>query len=103
MDRVDEKVREGFWRRKVVAESTDRVSPAASSIRPHAEQVDEEVAGELDREHLRDDVEVRHERGLQDDGNVRRVEELDGVRRILATVASGLDGEINAETLENED
>ena len=103
MDRVNEKMREGFWRREVVAETTDGVRPSASSIRPHAEQVDEEVAGELDREHLRDDIEVRHERGLQDDGNVRRVEELDGVRRILATVASRLDGEINAETLENED
>ena len=103
MDRVNEKMREGFWRRQVVAETTDGVRPSATGIRPDAEQVDEEVSCELDREHLRDDVEVRHERGLQDDGNVRRVEELDGVRRILATVASGLDGEINAETLENED
>merc|ERR1719237_1663001 len=37
---------------------------------------------------------------LQDDGNVRGVEELDGVRRVLATVAGRLDGEIHAEALE---
>ena len=103
MDRVNEKVRERFRRREVVAESTDGVRPAASGIRPDAEQVDEEVACELDREHLRDDVKVRHESRLQDDGNVRGVEKFDGIRRVLATVASRLDGEIHAEALEDVD
>ena len=70
MDRVNEKMREGFWRREVVAETTDGVRPSASSIRPDTEQVDKEVSCELDREHLRDDVEVRHERRLQNDGDV---------------------------------
>ena len=36
---------------------------------------------------------------LEDDGNVGGVEELDGVGRVLATVASGLDREVDAESL----
>ena len=92
-------MREGFWRREVVAETTDGVRPSATGIRPDTKQIDEEVSCELDREHLRDDVEVRHERRLQNDGNVRRVEELDGIGGILAAVAGGLDRQIYAETL----
>jgi len=41
--------------------------------------------------HLRDDVEVRDESTLQDDGNIGRVEQLDGIAAVLAAVASRLD------------
>ena len=36
---------------------------------------------------------------MEDDGDVGGVKELDGIRRILATVSGGLDGEIHAEAL----
>lgn len=41
---------------------------------------------------LCNDVKVGDERRLQDNGDVGGVEQLDGVRRILSTVASRLDG-----------
>ena len=44
-----------------------------------------------DTTHLRDDVEVRDESTLQDDGNIGRVEQLDGIAAVLAAVASRLD------------
>ena len=72
----------------------------ARRIRPGSEQVHENVADELGREHLRDDVEVRDQRRLQDDGDVGGVEELDGVGRVPATVADRLDWEIETEALE---
>ena len=72
----------------------------ARRIRPGSEQVHENVAAELGSEHLRDDVEVRDERRLQDDGDVGGVEELDGVGRVPATVADRLDREIDTEALE---
>jgi hypothetical protein len=37
-------------------------------------------------EELREEVEVGHEGGLQDDGHVRRVEQLDRVRPLLPAV-----------------
>ena len=48
---------------------------------------------------LRDDVEVGDERRLEDDGNVGRVEEFDGIAAVLATVAGRLDGQVDAEAL----
>lgn len=52
------------------------------------------------RTYLGDDVEVGHESGLEDDWDVRGVEELDWVAAVLSTVAGRLDWEVNAESLE---
>ncbi|GMR48758.1 hypothetical protein PMAYCL1PPCAC_18953, partial [Pristionchus mayeri] len=61
-----EHVTEGLGRREVVADSTSGVAAVGSrSIRPGSEQVDKRMS------HLRDDVEVRDESGLEDDGDVR--------------------------------
>ena len=49
--------------------------------------------------HLRDDIEVGDESALKDDGDVGSVEQLNGVRAVLPTVTSALDGKINSETL----
>lgn len=49
--------------------------------------------------YLRDDVEVGHQGTLQNDGNVGGVEQLDGVRRLLASVTSRLDGQVHTESL----
>ena len=85
--------------REVVAEAADGVGAAAARVTPHAEQVDEEVAGELDAHHLRDHVEVGHQRGLEDDRDVGGVEEFDGVATVLASVPGALDGQIHSESL----
>lgn len=55
------------------------------------------------REHLRDDVKIRDQSALKDDGDVRSVEEFDGVRRILSSVSGGFDGQVDAESLEVND
>lgn len=69
------------------------------TYRPGAQQVHQEVATETSGEHLRDDVKVGHQRRLQDDGNIRGVEKLDGIGVVLATVACRLDGQIHSEAL----
>ena len=69
------------------------------TYRPHSEQTDEKVWAKLAGHHLRNHVEIGDERALQDDGNVGRVEELDGVGAVLAAVLGRLDGEIDTETL----
>lgn len=40
---------------------------------------------------LAEEVKVRHERGLEDDGHVRRVEQLDRVGSLLSAVLLVLD------------
>ena len=50
----------------------------ARCVRLRSKQIHEDVATELGREHLRDDVEVLDERRLQYDGDVEDIEELDG-------------------------
>ena len=88
--------------REIVAETSDRVGTLGSVVRPDAQQVDQNVSREFRREHLRDDVEVGDESRLKDDRDVRRVEQLDRVRRRLATVTGGFDRQINAKTLGGE-
>lgn len=67
---------------------------------PLAQQVDEEVSTELLGEDLREEIEVGDESGLQNDGDVRGVEKLDGVRLLVALHLSRRDGQLNSETLE---
>jgi hypothetical protein len=51
-------------------------------------------------EHLGEEVQVGHEGGLQDDWDVRGVEELDWVGLSVASHLSGADLELNSEALE---
>ena len=69
------------------------------TYRPGAQQADQQVAAEAGGQHLGDDVQVGHQSGLQDDGDVGRVEELDGVGVVLAPVPGRLDGQVDAEAL----
>lgn len=48
---------------------------------------------------MRNNVQVGHECGLQNDRNVRRVEELDRIAAVLTPVAGRLDREVHSETL----
>ena len=69
------------------------------TYRPSTEEINQEVATEARGKHLGDNVQVGDQGGLQDDGDVGGVEELDGVGVVLAAVASGLDGQIDPESL----
>jgi len=81
-----------FRRRQVVTQPSDGISSAASSVVPDSEEGHEEVATELNGHHLRDHVEIGHQRRLQDDRDVGSVEQLDGLVTLLASVAGRLDG-----------
>ena len=66
---------------------------------PDAEKAHDEVARELVRKHLRHDVQVGHERALQDDRDVRRVKQLYWVRAVLPAIARRFDRQVHSETL----
>jgi hypothetical protein len=50
---------------------------------PFSKQVDEEVSSELLGENLGEEVQVRDECGLQDDGDIGGVEQLNGIRLLV--------------------
>lgn len=58
------------------------------TYRPSTEQINQKIATESCGEHLGDNIQVGDQGGLQDDGDVRGVKELDGVCVVLASVAS---------------
>lgn len=66
---------------------------------PLSKQIDEEVSSELSVEHLREEVEIGHKGGLEDNRDVGGVEELNSVRSLVATNASGGESQFNAESL----
>ena len=103
VDRVSQHRAQRLRRRQVVAETANGVGAAAAGGIPDAKQVDDEVAGELDAEHLRDHVEVGDEGTLQDDRDVAGVEQLDGVAAVLAAVTGRLDRQVDTEALEVDD
>lgn len=49
-----------------------------------------------------DDIKVGHQGRLQDDGDVGRIEELDGVGVVLAAVAGRLDWQVHSEALRSQ-
>ena len=100
VDGVGEHGGQGLGGTEIVAESTHWVGATTSSIIPHSQQIDKEVTSELDTEHLRDHVEVGDQGGLEDDGYVGGVEELDGVAAVLTSVPGALDRQVHSESLE---
>lgn len=70
---------------------------------PNTEELDKEVVRETAVQHLADQEDVGGQSRLQHDGHVGGVEEADGVRAANTTLASGLDGNLNAEALEVDD
>mmetsp|Transcript_44817 Transcript_44817/g.142710 ORF Transcript_44817/g.142710 Transcript_44817/m.142710 type:complete len:313 (-) Transcript_44817:240-1178(-) len=102
MEGVGRDVVDGGGGRDVVhkAAHRDELALGALGLLPTAEELHEEVAAVALVEELGDEVEVRHEGGLEDDGHVGRVEQLDGVRLLHAAAALGADGEVHAEALE---
>ena len=87
-------------RRNVVGQPANRSSVASHVIfLPLSDETHEIVALELAVQHLREKVEVRDERSLQNDGDVGRVEQLDGegLLRTSHLLADELD--LNLESL----
>mmetsp|Transcript_37510 Transcript_37510/g.95930 ORF Transcript_37510/g.95930 Transcript_37510/m.95930 type:complete len:343 (+) Transcript_37510:258-1286(+) len=70
---------------------------------PCAEQLHQLVGAIVLEQQLRDEVKVGDQRGLQDDGHVGGVEELDGVGLRLAALLLGAHGQVHTETLEVDD
>ena len=66
---------------------------------PPSEEANEEVALELAVQDLREEVQVAHKGGLQDDWDVAGVEELDGVRESLSTSALAVELKLDTEAL----
>ena len=73
---------------------------SALGLLPATKELDQEVASVAFVQQLGDEVEVGHQRGLQDDGHVRRVEELDGVSLLHAAAALGRHRKVDPEALE---
>ena len=100
VDGVSEDGGQGLGGREVVAETSNGVGSAASGVIPDSEQVYKEVSSKLDAEHLRYHVEIGDQGGLENDGYVGGVEELDGVAAVLTSVPGALDGQVHSESLE---
>ena len=66
---------------------------------PFTNEGHEEVALELSVKYLTEEVKVRHKGSLQNNRDVRGVEQLDWVRSLVATDASAGKLKLNTETL----
>ena len=73
------------------------------SYLPNTKHLDENVIRETAEEHLGEDEDVGGQGGLQHDGHVGGVEELDGVGATLSTEPVGLDRDLDAESLKVDD
>jgi hypothetical protein len=66
---------------------------------PLSEEIHEEVSSEFLGKDLREEVQVGDEGGLQNDGDVRGVEQLNRVRLLVSLHASAAHSDLNAEAL----
>lgn len=86
--------------RDIVGEAADGGGVASHVVvLPLAQEANEEVALELAVKNLGEEVQVGDDSGLEDDGDVRGIEQLDGVRVRLASLALALELKFNAEAL----
>lgn len=70
---------------------------------PFTQKTNDEVTVEVSVKNLREEVKVRNKGTLEDDGHVRGVEKLDGIRLDGTSDSVVLEGDINLETLEVDD
>mmetsp|Transcript_22696 Transcript_22696/g.63031 ORF Transcript_22696/g.63031 Transcript_22696/m.63031 type:complete len:261 (-) Transcript_22696:871-1653(-) len=95
---------DGAWRRHVVDQAADRNHLAAHvHLVPGSQELDQLVGAKVLEEQLGDEVEVGNQSRLEDNGHVGGVEQLDGVRLLLAALALGAHREVHAEALEVDD
>lgn len=94
---------EASGRTDVVGDSTNRSGSSLGVVlSPLSDAVDEEVVGLsiLSVEDLGEEVEVGDEGSLQDDRDVRGIEQLNGERYFVTTHLSVSEGQFDAESLE---
>jgi len=106
VERIVENLSNRLRGRYVVSKTANRDRLGASTsfdVLPSAEKTNKEVRAVTLVQKLGEEVKVGHEGGLEDDRDVRCVEQLDWVRALLATVLLVLDREINTEALEVDD
>lgn len=72
-------------------------------VLPHAEELHEEVSTEFAVKHLGKEVEVGHEGGLENDRNVRRVEQFDRVGSSVPAHSLRCKLQLDTHTLEVDD
>ena len=73
--------------------------PSHVIVLPLSKETDDEVASELLVENLREEVKVADKSSLQNDGDVRGVEELDLVGLRITLHLPACNGQFNSETL----
>lgn len=104
VQRVDKSILEVERRRHVVDETRNGRELGRSVLSlPDTEKTDKEVLGEARVQHLADQEDVGGQGGLEHDGHVGGVEETDGIRAASTTLSGGLDGDLDAESLEVDD
>jgi len=86
MERISLDVSEVARRTDVIGESTDRSASSSDVIlTPLSNEADEVVSFILSVKDLREEVKVGDKGSLQDDRDVRGIEQLDGVRYFVTT------------------
>jgi hypothetical protein len=106
VERIQQNLLQGARRGNVVSQSTNRdslTSVGTLNLTPRTQEANEEVGGESLVQELRDEVQVGHERRLQDDGDVAGVEQLDGVAATLTALFLVLHGNVDTEALQEDD
>lgn len=94
-------IKEVPGRTDVVSESTNGGGSSGDVVvRPLANETDKIVALVLSVEDLREEVEVAHEGRLENNGDVRGIEQFDGIRHFVTTDLSVGECEFDAEALE---
>lgn len=72
------------------------------NLLPGSDEGDNRICREPSVDELTDEIKLRDEGGLKNDGDVAGVEELDGVRSSGTTLVLVLNGEIDTESLEED-
>lgn len=102
MNRVLGNVEEGLRRADVVGEASNGCLMASHVVvLPLAEESDDEVASELLRQNLSEEVDIAHKGSLEDNGYVRSVEQLNGEGLLQATLLARGKRELNGKVLNN--
>jgi hypothetical protein len=102
VERISLDVHEVAGRTDVVSKSTDGCSSSRYVVlSPLSDEADEIVTrlSILSVENLGEEVEVGDESSLEDDGDVRSIEQLDGERHFVTTHLSVSESQFNAESL----
>ena len=100
MERISLNIKKVARRTDVVSKSTNGGSSSGDIVvRPLANETDKVVALVFSVEDLRKEVEVAHEGRLKNDGDVRSIEQFDGIRHFVTTDLSVAESQFDAEAL----